>query len=89
MITPLQWEYLEKPKSICILSFENDAAHRNALHWVDTIWRIPWEVLYVDVEKEDNVVPLTIVIPADMLKKFKNPVRGMVGTFEARIIIME
>ena len=83
MITPLQWEYLEKPKGICILRFEDEAAHRNALHWVDTIWRIPWEILYEDVKKENNVVPLTIVVPDNVFERFCHPNRGMAGKFDA------
>ncbi|KKP68846.1 MAG: hypothetical protein UR66_C0003G0111 [Candidatus Moranbacteria bacterium GW2011_GWE1_35_17] len=82
-ITELQWEYLGKPKGICILQFEDGDTHMNALHWVDTIWRIPWEILYVDVKKENDVVPWTIVIPDNMFERFCHPYRGMAGKFEA------
>lgn len=81
-ITPLQWEYLNKPNGICILRFENKKEFLNALHWVDTIWRMPWEYLLVD-EYSDSIVPNTILIPDDMFERFHHPYRGMVGKFEA------
>lgn len=78
-ITPLQWEYLGKPEGICILFFENEKAFHNALFWIN-IGNIPWEMLLMNIN--DNVVPNTVVIPANMLEKFQNPNQGMVGTFE-------
>lgn len=81
-ITPLQWEYLNKPKGICILRFNDEKTYNRALWWVDTIWRIPWELLYKDVKKE-GVALWTIVVPDDTFKMFFHPLRGMVGKFEA------
>lgn len=82
-ITPLQWEYLNKPNGICILRFKDEKTHKLALTWVDTIWRIPWEFLYKDVKKENYVVPWTIVVPDDTFERFFHPHGGMVGKFEA------
>lgn len=80
-ITDLQKEYLGNPKSICILSFDDAQSFKDALHWVDTIWRIPWEYLLED-DVSDNIVPNTIVIPANMLEKFQNPILRMAGKFK-------
>ncbi|EKE20454.1 MAG: hypothetical protein ACD_7C00575G0001 [uncultured bacterium] len=85
-ITPLQWEYLGKPEIICILYFNREKNYINALRWIYSD-RIPWEVLEGKIN--GTVIPNAIVIPSDMLKKFQNPVRGMVGTFETRTVMME
>ncbi len=82
-ITLKQWEYLGKPNGICILHFKDKNSHINAPHWVDTIWRIPWEVLCVDVKKENNVIPRTIVTSDVLFEKFFHPHGGMAGKFEA------
>lgn len=81
IITDLQWKYLGNPGSACILSFEDTQSFKDAVYWADTVWRIPWEYLFEDVEG-DSIVPNTIVIPADTLKKFQNSILRMTGKFK-------
>ncbi|MFA6183848.1 MAG: hypothetical protein WC682_01970 [Parcubacteria group bacterium] len=84
-ISDLIWGYLGNPESVCALCFESEKSYVNALFWID-VGDILWEVLYEDESKNDNIVPNTVLIPANLLQKFEDPDKGMIGKFNVTTI---